>query len=125
MKKHISILMLSLAPMASSLSASDNNAQLRNSRFELVYTQALGIPSEDFTPNSVVVYKNMNLFHVKTKGITMKEMKVYDASGRLIYKQSDINATTSVLTGLTQADEVLFMKITSEDDVTVNVKVIN
>jgi hypothetical protein len=96
-----------------------------DSRFELVYTQALGIPSEDFTPNSVVVYKNMNLFHVKTKGITMKEIKVYDASGRLIYKQSDINATTSVLTGLTQTNEVLFLKITSEDNVTVNVKVIN
>ncbi len=96
-----------------------------DSRFELVYTQALGIPSEDFTPNSVVVYKNMNLFHVKTKGVTMKEIKVYDASGRLIYKQSDINATTSVLTGLTQTNEVLFLKITSDDNVTVNVKVIN
>ena len=96
-----------------------------DSRFELVYTQALGIPSMDFTPNSVIVYKNTDWFHLSTKGITMKDIQVYDVSGRLIYKQSDINATTTVLRGLTQTNEVLFLKITSEDNVTVTVKVIN
>ena len=55
----------------------------------------------------------------------MKEIQVYDIAGRLIYKQSDINATTAVLRGLTQTNEVLFLKITSEDNVTVTVKVIN
>ena len=96
-----------------------------DSRFELVYTQALGIPSTDFTSNSVIVYKNADLFHVNTKGITMKDIQVYDVSGRLIYKQSDIKTTTAVLNGLMQTNEVLFLKITSEDNVTVNVKVIN
>jgi hypothetical protein len=96
-----------------------------DSRFELVYTQALGIPSTDFTPNSVIVYRNTDWFHVNTKGIVMKDIQVYDVAGRLIYKQSGINATTAVLTGLTQTKEVLFLKITSEDNVTVTVKVIN
>ena len=96
-----------------------------DSRFELVYTQALGIPSTNFTPNSVIVYKNTDWFHVNTKGILMKEIQVYDISGRLIFKQSNINATTTVLNGLTETNEVLFLKITSEDDVTVTVKVIN
>ena len=96
-----------------------------DSRFELVYTQALGIPSTDFTPNSVIVYKNTDWFHVNTKGITMKEIQVYDVTGRLIFKQSDINATTTVLRGLTETNEVLFLKITSEDNVMVTVKVIN
>jgi hypothetical protein len=96
-----------------------------DTRFELVYTQALGIPSTDFTPNSVIVYKNTDWFHVNTKGITMKEIQVYDVTGRLIYKLSDINATTAVLRGLTETNEVLFLKITSEDNVTVTVKVIN
>jgi hypothetical protein len=96
-----------------------------DSRFELVYTQALGIPSTDFTTNSVIVYKNTDWFHVNTKGITMKEIQVYDVTGRLIFKQSDINATTTVLRGLTETNEVLFLKITSEDNVTITVKVIN
>jgi hypothetical protein len=96
-----------------------------DSRFELVYTQALGIPSTDFTPNSVIVYKNTDWFHVNTKGIVMKDIQVYDVTGRLIYKLSDINSTTAVLRGLTETNEVLFLKITSEDNVTVTVKVIN
>ena len=96
-----------------------------DSRFELVYTQALGIPSTDFTPNSVIVYKNTDWFHVNTKGIVMKDIQVYDIAGRLVYKQSDINATTAVLRGLTETNEVLFLKITSVDNVMLTVKVIN
>ena len=95
-----------------------------DARFELVYTQALGIPSTNFNPNSVIVYKNTDWFHVNTKGITMKEIQVYDISGRLIYKLPNINATTTVLKGLTATNEVLFLKITSEDNTTVTVKAI-
>jgi hypothetical protein len=73
----------------------------------------------------VIVYKNTDWFHVNTKGIMMKDIQVFDISGRLIYKQADINASTAVLTGLTKTNEVLFLKITSEDNVTVTVKVIN
>lgn len=102
-----------------------SDAGIFDSRFELVYTQALGIPSTDFTPNSVIVYKNTDWFHVNTKGITMKEIQVYDVLGRLIFKQSDINATATVLKGLTQTNEVLFLKIISEENAMVTVKVIN
>ena len=96
-----------------------------DARFELVYTQALGIPATNFNPNSVIVYKNTDWFHVNTKGITMKEIQVYDISGRLIYKLPNINGTTTVLKGLTATNEVLFLKITSEDNVTVTVKAID
>jgi hypothetical protein len=94
-------------------------------RFQLVYTQALGTSSTDFSPNSVIVYKNTDSFHVSTNGITMKEIQVFDILGRLIFKKSNINATTTVLTALTETKEVLFLKITSEDNVTVTVKIIN
>jgi hypothetical protein len=95
-----------------------------DNRFKIVYTQALGIPSTDFTPNSVIVYKNNDWFHVSTKGITMKDILAYDISGRLIYKLSDINATTAVLRGLPQTNEILFFKILSEENATVTVKAI-
>ena len=96
-----------------------------DSRFELVYTQALGIPSTDFTPNSVIVYKNTDWFHVSTKGISMKDILVYDISGRLIYKLNDINDTKAVLKGLTTTKQVLFLKITSTENQSVTVKVLN
>jgi hypothetical protein len=96
-----------------------------DARFELVYKQALGIPSSDFTSNSVIVYRNTDWFHVNTKGIIMKDIQVFDISGRLIYNKVNINATKTVLDGLTKVNEVLFLKITSEDNATVTVKVIN
>jgi hypothetical protein len=96
-----------------------------DARFELVYTQALGIPSSDFSSNSVIVYRNTDWFHVNTKGIIMKDIQVFDISGRLIYNKENINATKTVLDGLTKVNEVLFLKITSEDNATLTVKVIN
>ena len=96
-----------------------------DTRFRLVYTQALGVPSTNFTENSVIVYKNTDWFHVNTKGIEMKDIMVYDISGRLIYSKKDINATTAVLNGLTTTKQVLILKINSIEDKTVTIKVIN
>ncbi len=96
-----------------------------DARFELVYTEALGSSSTDFTPNSVIVYKNTDWFHVNTKGIIMKEIQVYDVLGRLIFKQSNINATTTILTGLSTSKEVLFFKIKSDTNEEQTIKVIN
>ena len=96
-----------------------------DARFQLVYTQTLGIPSTTFTPNAVIVYKNTDGFHVTTNGIVMKDILVYDISGRLIFKQSNINGTTTVLKGLLQTKQVLLLKITSQENETVTVKAIN
>lgn len=96
-----------------------------DNRFELVYTQALGIPSSSFTQNAVIVYKNTDWFHVNTKGIVIKDIHVYDICGRLIFKQTNINATKSVLNELASVDSVLFLRITSDNNEIVTVKVIN
>jgi hypothetical protein len=96
-----------------------------DARFQLVYTQTLGTPSSSFTPNSVLVYKNTDGFHVTTNGIVMKDILVYDISGRLIFKQSNINGTSTHLKGLSQTSQVLLLKITSQENETVTVKAIN
>jgi hypothetical protein len=102
-----------------------SEAGVFDSRFKLIYQQALGVPSTNFTENSVIVYKNTDWFHVTTKGIEMKDIMVYDISGRLIYSQKDINATTTVLNGLSTANQVLLLKITSQEGKVVTIKVIN
>jgi hypothetical protein len=96
-----------------------------DTRIQLVYNQTLGIPSTTFTPNAVIVYKNTDGFHVTTNGIVMKDILVYDISGRLIFKQTNINGTATVLKGLLQTKQVLLLKITSQENETVTVKAIN
>ncbi len=96
-----------------------------DARFSLVYAKTLGVSSNRFTPNSVLVYKEGEWFTVKSNGITMKEVSVYDMAGRLIFNQSGINAATTVLKGLSQVNEGMIVKIVSQENETVNVKIIN
>ena len=96
-----------------------------NNRFKIVYTQALGVPSSIFNKDSVIVYKNSDWFHISTKGIVMKDLLVYDVSGRLIYKLNNINNTTVELQNLIAIKQILMLKIISEENQSVTVKVIN
>jgi hypothetical protein len=96
-----------------------------NNRFEIVYNQALGLPSSNFNKEEVIVYKNAGSFHVSTKGIVLKDIRVFDISGRLIYKLNALNTTTAALIGLPQTKQVVFIKLISQDNQTVTIKVIN
>lgn len=96
-----------------------------DARFSLTYAKTLGVASSSFTPDSVLVYKEGQWFAVKTNGITMKEVSVYDLTGRLIFKQKGINATTTVLKGLSEVKEVMLVKIISQENETITLKVIN
>jgi hypothetical protein len=96
-----------------------------DNRFKIVYTQVLGVPSTSFTQNAIIVYKNMDEFHISTKGIVMKDILVYDILGRVIYQLNDVNNTTTILKGLETNYQVALLKIISEDNQSVTLKVIN
>ena len=102
-----------------------SNVGIFNNRFKIVYTQALGVPSTAFTQNSIIVYKNLDEFHISTKGIVMKDILVYDILGRVIYKQNSINKTTTILKGVETTNQVVLLKIISDDNQSVTIKVIN
>ena len=96
-----------------------------DNRFQLVYTQRLASPSSTFTANSVLVTNNPDGFRVTTNGIAMKDIHVYDISGRLLFKQLNINETAIDLKMFSQANQMLLLKITSQENETVTVKAIN
>jgi hypothetical protein len=96
-----------------------------DNRFQLVYTQRLASPSSTFTANSVLITNNPDGFRVTTNGIAMKDIYVYDISGRLLFKQLNINETATDLKMFSQANQVLLLKITSQENETVTAKAIN
>lgn len=96
-----------------------------DNRFQLVYIQRLATPSETFTTNSVLVTNNSDGLHVATIGIVMKDISVYDISGRLLFKQLNINESATDLKMFSHTNKVLLLKITSQENVTVTVKAIN
>lgn len=102
-----------------------SNVGVFNNRFKIVYAQSLGLPSNTFTQNSIIVYKNLDEFHISTKGIVMKDILAYDILGRIIYKLNYIKNTTAILKGLETNHQAVLLKIISEDNQSVTVKVIN
>ena len=95
-------------------------------RFDVVYNDStLNISTPTFDANSVIVYKNDNkVLNINSGKVVMNNVKIYDARGRLIYEQSNVNSTTAVLNDLKAEQEVLLVKITSEDNKVVTKKLV-
>jgi hypothetical protein len=96
-----------------------------DNRFQLVYTTALGIPMSGFNSNSVKAYKKEGVYTILSEQTPIKEVIAYDTLGRLIFKQSNINAQSVTLTGLASTNQIAFLKIISQENTSVSIKIIN
>jgi hypothetical protein len=96
-----------------------------DNRFQLVYSIALGTPVSEFNSNSVIAYKKEEIYTVSSREIPIKEVLAYDTLGRLIFKQSNINAQSVELTGLTSTNQIVFLKVISEENSSVSIKINN
>jgi hypothetical protein len=95
-----------------------------NNRFTIVYHQLLVLPSYTTNDNSVFIYKDVNWFNISTTEI-IKDVLVYDMTGRLIYKINDISDDLIVLNGLYKIDQVLLVNIVLNDGRVITKKIIN
>jgi hypothetical protein len=95
-------------------------------RFEVVYINStLNISTPTFDANSVIVYKDDNkVLNINAGKVVMKNVKIYDVRGRFVYEKSNINSTTKALKDLKAEQEVLLVKITSDDNKVVTKKVV-
>ena len=95
-------------------------------RFDVVYNNStLNISTPTFDANSVVVYKDDNsVLNINAGKVVMENVKIYDVRGRLIYEKSNINTTTTALNDLKAEQQVLLVKITSDDNKVVTKKVV-
>jgi hypothetical protein len=94
-------------------------------RFQLVFSQVLNVTEVSFNPSSVIVFKAPEGLKVVTNNVVIKDIYVYDISGRLILKKENINESSSVIAGLPLAHNVFLLKIISREDNIVTTKVIN
>lgn len=96
-----------------------------NDRFDVVYTDsALGTDNPVLDPNSIVIYKNENKLHINSGVAVMKDIRIFDIRGRLVYEKAGVNATTAEVTGLSVQEEMLIVQVTTVDNAKVSKKVI-
>lgn len=96
-----------------------------NARFSLKYQKTLGIDSPNFNENNVAVYKNNETIYVNSGANAISNIKVFDIQGRLIAEQNKVNATSATIKNIKVNQQVLIVKVTSQDNKVVNKKVVN
>ena len=96
-----------------------------NARFSLKYQKTLNVDATAFNENSVRVYKNNGMLYVNSGTVDINNIKVYDIQGRLLAEQKNVKATTATIKDLKAKQQVLIVKITSEDNNVVSKKVVN
>lgn len=95
-----------------------------NARFDIVYYNTLAVENPTFDSNAVILYKNENNIVVNAGKVELDHVEVYDISGRLLATAKNINAN-EVSINVGRTNQVLIVKITSTDGITVNKKTIN
>lgn len=94
-----------------------------NSRFEIVYQNALGNNNLGFTSNSVIVFTENGEININTGNNIIENVNVYDIQGRLLVEKKQINGTETKI-HTTAVNQVLLVEITAINGLKVTKKII-
>ena len=94
-----------------------------NTRFEIIYTNTLGIGTPNFLNSTVIVYPQGDNLEVNTGVMLMESVKIFDSRGSLLASQKNINAhSTTIASGVSNG--ILLVQITSVDGAVITKKVV-
>lgn len=96
-----------------------------NNRFSIVYEQNLGETTHHLDSNNIIVHKKDQVFQVSSQDKEIKDILIYDLTGRLLFQKKDILAKTITLNEISQTNQVLLFKINFTDNKSYNLKVLN
>jgi hypothetical protein len=92
-------------------------------RFELLFENALSVDQPSFNANSVMVYNQDGQVIVNSGNSMMEAIKIFDIRGRLLQERLDIAAPEAVFE--IAADQVLIFRVTMSDGNTIIRKAAN
>jgi len=101
------------------------SAGATNSRFTLKYQKSLGIENSSVDENEVLVYFNNEKINVLSDFSTIKNVKIYDLKGRLLFENAKIEAKETSFDILKFSEQVLIVKIKLDNGKLINKKIIN
>lgn len=95
-------------------------------RFEIVYQHGVLETSEnDYNGNSLLIYKDSEgKLRISTKGDLMSQAEVFDISGKLLVRKSAIDSDSVALTNIVTEKAVLLVKVTLQNGMVVNRKIV-
>ncbi|WPO79905.1 T9SS sorting signal type C domain-containing protein [Flavobacterium sp. KACC 22761] len=94
-------------------------------RFVLRYTnKTLGTGDFENIENGVLISVKDKTVKVISSIENLKEINIYDISGKLLYNKTKVNSTELQIPNLQSSDQVLIVKVTLENNFTVSKKII-
>jgi hypothetical protein len=96
-----------------------------NNRFSIVYEQNLGETTHNLDTNTVIVHKKDHKFHITSPDKVIKDILIYDLTGRLLDQHNNVLGKTITLNEITQSNQILVFKIYFQDNQLYSLKVIN
>ena len=94
-----------------------------NDRFEIVFENLLG-NENSFNANVVGITTNGDVIAVNSGNVEMSEVSIFDIRGRLLYKAENVNSSTIDITTVVRNEQMLIVKITTEDNSVITKKII-
>ena len=96
-----------------------------NSRFFLKYQKTLRTKAATFDENSVVVYKTNEKIIIKSNGLSIENVKLFDIGGRLLFEKRNVNSNETNIESLKYGRQVLIANITSDNNILIRKKIVN
>ncbi|WP_298118818.1 T9SS sorting signal type C domain-containing protein [Flavobacterium sp.] len=93
-------------------------------RFQLRFTNTLGVNDPVFNDESVIIFKQNQNIVVSASSVSIDKVEVFDIRGRQLFSKNDINSDEFTITNLDASQQVLIVRVTSLEGKVVNKKVI-
>ncbi len=100
-----------------------SNSGTFNNRFILRYKNAK-ITTSLFSEESVLVFKNNQNININSSNTILKSVEIYDLRGRELFNQSEINSSQFEVTNFNSSQQIVLVKVTSKDGITITKKII-
>ncbi|KGO84612.1 hypothetical protein Q765_20660 [Flavobacterium rivuli WB 3.3-2 = DSM 21788] len=75
--------------------------------------EVLDAHSLQFTPNTIIVFKEQSTLQITSGNALITGVAIYDTSGRKLYSQANINSTKTAVTGLQLQQQVVIVEVTT------------
>ncbi len=101
------------------------NAGSFDDRFALRFTDsALQVDDQLFAEESVVIFKENQSINITSSLTPMKSVQIFDIRGSLIYSNDKVNAVEHKITNLHSSQQVLLVKVVSDNGTIVTKKIL-
>lgn len=99
-------------------------AGIFNDRFEIQYTATLGTAGSTVLKNTVLIGVQNQEININAGTQVMDKVELIDGSGRVIYSEKGVDATTAVIKSLSVRNQLLIVRITTTKNEVITQKIV-